>query len=184
MHVQRASSVLQTLAPSPFDVRFERYAVAGPRGVPAWVVRQAIGGDIDGEATWTIPQHHGRRLIRGLRNSPFGQNDITPIEREGLLEVGHVVIDGFLEGLTTSLGLRLNAAIPTLRKVDDRGASKQLGPGIHVTLSQSVDQDCSESRLSLVWSGASMAPFHRALALYVTPFLSPAFGGSRLRCPA
>ena len=136
-----------------------------------WHVRQRISGDIEGEGGWCIDRTEARRLIRLVRRVPTEGHEITPLEREGLVEIGHVLIDGLLDGLTSALGIKLAASVPTLR--EDLGARAEGRPrGVCVSLSHRVNGERSVSKLGLTWTPTSAGALQRALALYVSPFLA------------
>lgn len=173
MQVQRASLMLDDLTPANLTVRFQRYGSSdrGETHPPAWLVKQKVSGEIDGEAGWWIPCDDARGLVRRVRRAPVGWHDITPLEREALIEIGHILIDGVLDGLMTSLGLRLCASVPTLCPV---AGDPELAGGARagVQLAHVADGVACESRLMFAWSEATASKFQRALALYVSPFLS------------
>ena len=184
MQVQRARDEVVALSGAPTDCVFERFrSAAEPElAIPAWLVSQRISGDIDGFATWWISRGDGVRLMRTMTQTALGRHPLTPLEREGLTEVGHTFIDHLLDGLSTALGLRVACSVPII-KVQARGDA--IPPRDFVTsvqMSHRINKKAMTTRLTLRVGGDTAKRFQRALAMYVSPFLDelsvhPAQGG-------
>ncbi len=176
LQVGRSSSTLAALSKAPTVVRFERFGSALATGGGAWRVGQRISGDLEGTGGWWVGLDEGHQLIRRVRGTVVGDRDLSPLERDGLLEFGHILIDGLLDAVASALGLRLEASVPTLHRVDTaehREHDELSGrSGVCIHLSHTVDGHGSASRVSLTWNPPSAGVFQRALALYVSPFLS------------
>ncbi len=175
MQVQRASETLGVVTSAPLMFAFARYRNANEPSlaVSAWEVRQRVSGGLDGLAYWWVAQDEGRALIRRLRHAPAADHRLTPMERDGLLEVGHTFIDHMLDGLTAALGLRLAASAPSIHAETSGG--HPAGTGFDLSYEVSLSEEGTPgptSRLGFTVSADTTPRFERALALYVCPFLA------------
>ena len=174
--VQRSSQALSDATGASLTAQLQGYAFGPLSPVPLWVVRQKLAGDLEGAASWCVTNDHARSLIRDLRRVSYGPAALTPLEREGLTEVGHMLIDATLEALASSLGLRASASVPVLRSVGTTSASEPFGAGVRVVIAAATEAVRTESRLRLCLGESSAQRFKRALARYGLPEASAAHG--------
>lgn len=164
--VERSSAQLGELPGWRSTVRFERCGPSAPvRAGALWSVHQTVFGDLEGEGCWYVAEDAGLRLFRGSHSKLAGTSAMTPLEREGMTEVGNILIDGLLSGLTATLGFRLGTAAPKFcwEAIDEGRAAVS---GVAIELVHLADGESLVSYLNLSCTAETGARFRQALCAY------------------
>ena len=79
-------------------------------------IKERFEGGFDGDALLLFPSHKSLELVRVMLGEAMYDGDITELEREALLEVGNIILNGCLGSIANNLGGELFCSLPEYRR--------------------------------------------------------------------
>ncbi|MES9855128.1 MAG: hypothetical protein ABW166_00795 [Sedimenticola sp.] len=75
-------------------------------------IKERFEGGFNGDAMLIFPSHKSLVLVRALLGETVDENSITELEREALLEVGNIILNGCLGSIANTLGGEFFCSLP------------------------------------------------------------------------
>lgn len=77
-------------------------------------ISESFSGPLSGEAMLLFPERRGLELVRALLHEDTPLEEITPLERDALVEVGNVLLNACLGALGNLLQVAMEIRVPEL----------------------------------------------------------------------
>lgn len=81
-------------------------------------VRQSFSGEFFGDAIMVFPEDRSLELVKLILDDSFPAESATDMEEEALLEVGNLVLNGFLGAIGNELDVNIPTSLPFYSKVN------------------------------------------------------------------
>lgn len=86
-------------------------------------IKQSFSGEFFGDSILVFPEDKSLELVKLILDDSFPTEAITDMEQEALLEVGNLVLNGFLGAIGNELDVTIPTSLPVFAKVN---GSKEL----------------------------------------------------------